>query len=1476
MIDPDSEDFVEAVAVIGMAGRFPGARDLGEFWRNLRDGIDSLQTFGEAEMLAAGTRPETIAAPNFVGAGQLLDDVDLFDAGFFGFAPREAELLDPQHRLFMECCWQALEQAGYAVEDYDGWIGVYGGVSLSSYLFHNIASHPEIVAQVGDFQTILSTDRDYLTTRVSYKLNLKGPSVNVQTACSTSLAAVHFACQALLAYQTTIALAGGVRVTFPRKTGYLHQKGGIVSPDGHCRAFDADAAGAFFGEGVGVVALKRLSEALADGDAIHAVIRGTAMNNDGAGKVGYTAPSVEGQSEVISFAQSIAGVDPDSIQYVEAHGSATPLGDPIEVTALTQAFRARTDRRGFCALGSVKTNVGHLEAAAGVAGLLKTVLALENKILPPSLHFEKPNPSIDFESSPFFVNTEAREWPADGGPRRAGVSSFGMGGTNVHAVLEEAPKPEPAAPSRPWQLLVLSARSETALDAATANLAAHLERQEQDLADVAHTLQVGRRAFTHRRILVCKDRDDALAALQVSDPRRLLSATPETARRPVIWMLSGLGEHYPGMGAGLYRSEPVFREAVDRCAEILRPHLGLDLRQELYPGGPEAHETGSTGFDLKRLLGRDPRPAPAGRLAETWLAQPAVFVTGYALACLWKQWGVEPRGLIGYSLGEYLAACLAGVFSLEDALRVVAGRAKLIQELPAGAMLAVPLSEAEVAPLLGDDLSLAAVNGPAFSVVAGPPEAVAVLEERLTAQGKSCRRLTTTHAFHSRMMEPVAPRLAELLRGVTLRAPEVPLVSNVTGTWMTPEEAVDPEYWTRHLLRPVRFGEGLAELWREPARLLLEVGPGQALATLALQHPASAAAQAPVLRSLRHPSEQRPDAAMVLETLGRLWLSGASVDWKGFRGDERRRRVPLPTYPFERQRFFIEAARRQPAPIAAVAADAGIPPSVQAPAPADRELHARPNNLKTAYVEPRTPVEREVAGIWRELLGVRDVGAHDSFFELGGNSLLAPRLVMALNDRFGIEVPVAGLFEAPPVGAMAEGLEQIRREGLAAVAASRDLGPPDLRAEVVLDADITAGGLPLADWERPRAIVLTGSTGFLGGYLLRELLARTGARIVCPVRAGSAEEAGVRIRRNLEERGLWDPAWEGRVEPLAADLGEPRWGLSEAEFTRLAGETDVIYHCGAWVNFTYPYKVLKAVNVLGTVEALRLASRIRLKPLHFISSIAAISAVVFAGGGVAYEDRDLEHTSGLFGGYGETKWVAEQLVNIARSRGIPGATYRPGVLSGDTWTGAGNTRDMIWNVLKGCVQLGIAPVSNDSIDVTPVDYVARAIVHLSRRPESLGHAFHLPQTAPLPWRDVAPIFQDYGYDIEGISYAEWHRRVTERVPRQPDNAIFPFLSLMAAPVESEARLAELRSLAESTGSRELQELLEQGRGDVIGDERFDQANTLSGLAGSGIACPPFDAELLAKYLDYFVSIGWLPEPRDGPGREQPLAELAAG
>ena len=1470
MTDPSSEDFQEAVAVIGMAGRFPGARDVEEFWRNLRDGVDSVRFFTDEEMIADGVDPQTLKQPTYVKAGSILDDVDLFDAEFFGFTPREAEILDPQQRIFLECAWEALERAGYTADDYEGWIGVFGGISMSSYLWNNLATNPEVMAALGFFQTILFTDRDYFTTRVSYKLNLKGPSVNVQTACSTSLVAVHLACQSLLGYQSTIALAGGVRVGFPQKLGYPYQEGGIFSPDGHCRAFDAGGAGALFGEGCGIVVLKRLSEALADGDTIYAVIRGSAMNNDGSLKVGYTAPSVDGQAEAIALAQAVAGVDPETIQYVEAHGSGTPLGDPIEVSALTNAFRASTDKKGFCALGSVKTNVGHLEAVAGVAGLMKTVLALDRKVIPPSLYFEKPNPRIDFASSPFFVNTERREWPKlDGQPRRAGVSSFGMGGTNVHCILEEAPEPEPSAPGRAWQLLVLSARSEAALDAMTANLAAWLEgHPEANLADVAYTLQAGRRTFRHRRALVCRSREDALAALAARDPRRLsprvLSATQDPGERPAIWMLSGLGEHHLRMGEGLYRDEPTFRREVDRCCDFLRPILGVDLREVVYPGGirPQEEEPAAGGkMDLRKLLARKPEPAnpAANRLNETRYAQPALFVIEYALAQLLLEWGLRPKGLIGYSLGEYTAACLAGVLPLEDALRLVAERARLIQELPAGTMLAVPLPEEEAVKLLGADLSLAAVNGPGFSVVSGPIPAVAALESRLQASGVSCRRLETTHAFHSRMMDPIVPRLTELLRTIPFQEPRIPLISNLTGTWMTPGEAKDPAYWTRHLVQAVRFGAGMEEIWREPARLLLEVGPGQALATLAMQHPAAAGAQAPVLRAMRHQHEHRADSAALIETLGRLWLAGAKVDWQGFHGENRRRRLPLPTYPFERKRFFIESRRNRPA-AASVPAGAQGPEAAPVAQPTEAGapggalgLHDRPK-LKHAYVEPRNDVEREIAAIWRHLLGIREVGAHDSFFELGGNSLIAPQLVFALRERLGADLPLAALFDVPTVAEMAEAVELIRTGGSAeAVTARRQV---DLRAEVALAPEIAAGDLPQADGLHPRAIVLTGATGFLGAHLVRDLLEMTGARLYCPARAGSAAEAGERIRKNLESRMLWKDEYESRITPLAADLGLPLWGLSEEEFDHLAATADSIYHGGAWVNFTYPYHVLKDINVGGTVEALRLASRHKVKPVHFISSVAAISMATFRDGGVAHEDRELEETRGLFGGYGESKWVGEQIVNLARSRGIPAAVYRPGVVSGDSQTGASNTRDMVWNLMKGCIQLGTAPDRAFLIDVAPVDYVSRAIVHLSLRAESLGHAFHFPSSRPMRWGEALPILRDYGYRLDTVPLPEWHRKVAEVVPRSQDNALLPFLPILIPPAVLRGEQVPVAELPPDSAP--------EAAVAAPMEPRYDQSNTLAGLAGSGIACPPVDGRLLGTYLDYFVRTGWLQPP---PGVE---------
>jgi len=711
-----------------------------------------------------------------------------------------------------------------------------------------------------------------------------------------------------------MALAGGIRIVVPDRQGYLYEDGGISPADGHSRPFDAAADGSILGQGVGIVVLKRLADAVADGDPIHAVIKGTSINNDGSLKAGYTAPSVAGQSEAVIAAYEDAGVSPETVSYLEAHGSATKLGDPIEVAALTWAYRTRTDKVGFCRIGSVKSNFGHLDRAAGVTGLIKTVLAIENAQIPPSIHYHEPNPEIDFASSPFRVNDTLWEWRSDGAPRRAAVNSLGMGGTNVHVVLEQAPPLDPSGESRPWQLVLLSAKTESALGTATGNLSAFLKAHpDLNLADAAYTLQVGRRDLGYRRMAVCRDRADAAATLE-GDPRRLLSAYCEEGQRSVVFMFPGLGGQYVNMARGLYQTEPRLREEVDRCAEILTPYLGCDLREVIYPesaGEEKADETsGERQVDLRQMLRRrdaeDDDPATA-RLNQTRLTQPALFVVEYALARLWMEWGIRPKALIGYSLGEYVAACLAGVLSLEHALRLVAERARMIGELPGGAMLAVALDEEEVLPLLGEELSLAAVNGPEQSVVAGPPAAIEALERLLVERDVAGRRLQTSHAFHSRMMDPLAEPLAELVAGFELKAPAIPYLSNLTGTWITPEEATDPSYWARHMCQPVRFSDSVAELGSDPQRILFEVGPGQTLATLILQHPASAVEPEPaVLAALRHSYERQPDVAHALNALGKLWLLGVEIDWQGFYRHERRRRVELPTYPFERRRYWID------------------------------------------------------------------------------------------------------------------------------------------------------------------------------------------------------------------------------------------------------------------------------------------------------------------------------------------------------------------------------------------------------------------------------------------------------------------------------------------------------------------------------------------------------------------------------------------
>jgi amino acid adenylation domain-containing protein/non-ribosomal peptide synthase protein (TIGR01720 family) len=878
-----TDGFDNAIAIIGMAGRFPGATSIEAFWENLRCGRPAIRPCTDEEHDAAGLPEEIRRSPEYINANGTLDDVAGFDAGLFGYTPREAQLLDPQQRIFLECAWEALERAGYAGPT-PLRIGVYAGVGASGYS-DLVSRAPGLVETVGTLQAFISNEKDFLTTRVSYELNLTGPSVTVQTACSTSLVAVHLACRSLLDRECDVALAGGVKIAVPQ-TGYVYQTGSILSPDGHCRAFDAQAGGTVGGSGAGIVVLRRLRDALLARDPIAAIIRGSAVNNDGALKIGYTAPAVQGQTAVIAAAQAVANVDPDSIGYIEAHGTGTPLGDPIEVAALTEAFRRGTARTGFCPIGSVKTSVGHLDAAAGVAGLIKTVLALEHEEIPASLDFTAPNPAIDFAATPFFVAGARTPWPRGAAPRRAGVSAFGIGGTNAHVVVEEAPKAEPSGPSRSEQVLVLSAGTPTALDKITDDLADHLERHpDESPADVAYTLQVGRRRLEHRRMLVCSDRADAAKALRSREPARLVTVTSDAENAGTVFLFPGQGAQYAEMGRGLYEQERVFRDEIDRCADILRSHLELDLRTLLYPAGD--------------------RDASERHLAETAITQPALFAVEYALAQLWQSWGVRPAAMLGHSIGEYVAACLAGVFTLDDALTIVAGRGRLIQEQPRGAMLAIALPTDDVAPLLPRSVAIAAVNAPDATVVAGPEEDIAALKSRIDARDVSCRILPTSHAFHSPMMEGALGAFRTVVAGVRRRAPAIPFVSNVTGTWITDDQATDPDYWTSHVRSTVQFSRGIEAVTADPTRVLLEVGPGRTLLGLATRGRGAAAGR-PAVASMRVRDDARSDSAAILEAVGRLWTQGVTIDAERFVAGEHRRRVLLPTYPFEHQRYWVD------------------------------------------------------------------------------------------------------------------------------------------------------------------------------------------------------------------------------------------------------------------------------------------------------------------------------------------------------------------------------------------------------------------------------------------------------------------------------------------------------------------------------------------------------------------------------------------
>ncbi len=980
----------EEIAVIGMAGRFPGAENINEFWQNLCDGIESITEVTKKDLAALDIDPGLMDDPMYIRACAPLDDVEYFDASFFGYNPKEAEIMDPQHRIFLECAWTALEHAGYDALRYDGRIGIFGGIAFNSYLHNNIVMNPKLSKSVGDYQIMLANEKDYPATRVSYKLNLKGPSVNIQTACSSSGVAVHLACQSLLNGDSDMSLAGGCRVIVPTRAGYRYIDGAPLSSEGKIRAFDAKANGMVRGSGGGFIVLKRMEDALEDGDSIHAIIRSTAINNDGSDKIGFTAPSIDGQSDVISDAIALADIDAESVSYIETHGTGTKLGDPIEISALAKAFAEFTNRKNFCAIGSVKTNIGHLDAGAGVAGIIKTILALKHKLIPPSLNFETPNPHIDFNNSPFFVNTKLVEWDAKNTPRRAGVSAFGMGGSNFHGILEEAPEIEQPGRTRPWQVLTLSTKTETALDTATQNISEYLKSNSDiNIGDVAYTLHVGRKEFAYRRAIICKDVNNAVTSINSEEKKRFYTGQINSITPSVVFMFPGQGAQYINMGLDLYENEETFKKHVDTCSEILKPLLDLDIRKILYP------ERGQTDNSSQMLR-------------QTRVTQPALFVIEYALAKLWMEWGIQPEAMIGHSVGEYVAACLSDVFKLEDALSVLAERARLIQEMPVGSMRAVRLPEKDVRRYLSNGLSIAACNAPSLCVVSGQTDAVKKFDKAMHQQDVKTIELHTSHAFHSEMMEPVKGPFAQSFSDITLNDPQIPFISCLTGTWITSEDAKDPKYWAKQLRQPVQFSNGILELQKKPGRLLIEVGPGTTLSTFAKQHAGSKTDQT-VLTSLHHPREKRSALSCMLGTLGQTWLAGCSIDWRGFYRNERRRRIVLPTYPFEKKRYWVDPTKLPEKNALAEKQDGSIPEIDKVPPPPllaaqDKKISAK--SQKREILNKLKDIMYDFSGIELE-----ESDYSVNFIEMGLDSLFLTQISAMIGKEFGIKVRFRQLFD---------------------------------------------------------------------------------------------------------------------------------------------------------------------------------------------------------------------------------------------------------------------------------------------------------------------------------------------------------------------------------------------------------------------------------------------------------------------------------
>lgn len=1026
------------VAVIGMAGRFPGANTIDELWNALKLGKETIRFFKDSE-LDESISDRLKSDPLYVKARGVIDNADQFDTGLFGLPPTIAQLMDPQQRVFMEIAWEALEQTGYLPQHYGGRVGVFAGCGNNTYYLNNVLGNKERVDQVGSFQVMTLNEKDYIASRTAYQLNLKGPAVSVYSACSTSLLAISQAVQSIRSEQCDVALAGGASITAPINSGHLYQEGAMLSKDGHCRSFDAQGQGTVFSDGAGVVLLKSLEAARRDGDMVYAVIKGIGVNNDGAGKGSFTAPNAEGQAGAIAMAIEDAGIDASSISYIEAHGTATPLGDPIEMDGLSIAFGEQSEKQ-FCAIGSIKSNMGHLTQAAGVAGLIKTVLALHHKQIPASINFSVPNPAIDFANSPFFVNTELRDWTLQdvhkAKARRAGVSSFGVGGTNVHVVLEEfvpevtAIRTDSNVVERPAQLITWSAKTANSRELYANRLADVVDKQDVSLADTAFTLQTTRADFSHRRFIVAHSSSELVEKLRVPGTTSG-SRTAKEAPGEVVFMFPGQGAQYLNMGRVLYEHETVYRQAIDQCAELLNAYMDTDIRRVLYPqtGDQEAEQ----------------------RLKNTRYTQPALFVTEYALAQLWMSWGIEPSVFCGHSVGEFVAAHLAGVFTLDDALKLIAIRGRMVSEQPRGSMLTVRLQAETLQAMIPATLSIAAINSHKLCVVAGPDEYIADFARLLDEQSILNQPLETSHAFHSVMMDPIVGDFEKLVQGVTLNRPQKPVVSTVTGMWLTDTQAMDSGYWAKHLRETVRFADAVDTILGLDNPLLLEVGPGHVTATLARQQ--KAAKPITILAGLVNHQDWPTACQSILTTLGQLYVNGLNPDWRAFYAGQARKRINLPTYTFDRKRCWVDPVVAAP---------------IAASSTGDTSPVTTPSTLKTKVSMRKDMLIRKINDLLEAASGIdmADVTPDMSFLEIGLDSLLLTQVSLTLKKEFGLPITFRQLTNdyATP-GLLADYLDQALPAEPAPTPTSEtssSLPTPTIAPQSIVPVNTIPAGVPLS------------------------------------------------------------------------------------------------------------------------------------------------------------------------------------------------------------------------------------------------------------------------------------------------------------------------------------------------------------------------------------------------------------------------------